>query len=116
MLQDAHHRGENIGAIDVLERYQEWRRFDVNLLALATDGFNKLFSNSNALLRLDVRLVLGLSIRCQKCAEVLSEKPQAWHKRPAVFDALGCVINRTRLIYQHDGNAITYGKGKFCLF
>ena len=60
VLQDAHHRGENIGAIDVLERYQEWRRFDVNLLALATDGFNKLFSNSNALLRSGRALGLGI--------------------------------------------------------
>jgi len=60
VLQDAHKRGENIGAIDVLERYQEWRRFDVNLLALATDGFNKLFSNSNALLRAGRALGLGL--------------------------------------------------------
>ena len=60
VLQDAHKRGENIGAIDVLERYQEWRRFDVNLLALATDGFNKLFSNSNALLRAGRALGLGI--------------------------------------------------------
>ena len=60
MLQDAYKRGENIGAVDVLERYQEWRRFDVNLLALATDGFNKLFSNSNALLRAGRALGLGL--------------------------------------------------------
>ena len=60
VLQDAYKRGENIGAVDVLERYQEWRRFDVNLLALATDGFNKLFSNSNALLRAGRALGLGL--------------------------------------------------------
>ena len=60
VLRDAHQRGENIGAIDVLERYQEWRRFDVNLLALATDGFNKLFSNSNALLRAGRALGLGI--------------------------------------------------------
>ena len=60
VLKDAHQRGENIGAIDVLERYQEWRRFDVNILVLATDGFNKLFSNSNALLRAGRALGLGI--------------------------------------------------------
>jgi len=60
VLQDANQRGENIGAIDVLERYQEWRRFDVSLLALATDSFNKLFSNSNAFLRAGRALGLGV--------------------------------------------------------
>ena len=60
VLRDARKRGENIGSIDVLERYQEWRRFDVNMLALATDGFNKLFSNSNALLRAGRALGLGI--------------------------------------------------------
>lgn len=51
ILTDAHRRGEDIGRIDVLERYQRWRRFDVATLALATDGFNRLFSNDNPLLR-----------------------------------------------------------------
>lgn len=47
----AHRRGEDIGMINVLERYQEWRRFDTATLALATDTFNRLFSNDNPLLR-----------------------------------------------------------------
>jgi len=34
-----------------LARYQHWRRFDTATLALATDTFNKLFSNDNAVLR-----------------------------------------------------------------
>ena len=51
VLVDAHRRGEDIGRIDVLERYQQWRRFDVATLALATDGFNRLFSNANPILR-----------------------------------------------------------------
>lgn len=44
-------RGEDIGAIDVLERYQTWRRFDSTLLALGMDGVNRLFSNDNSALR-----------------------------------------------------------------
>ncbi len=52
VLALAHRRGEDIGRIDVLERYQRWRRFDVATLAVATDGFNRLFSNDNAALRL----------------------------------------------------------------
>ena len=36
----------------MLEQYQLWRRFDNTALALATDSFNRLFSNDNPLLRL----------------------------------------------------------------
>ena len=59
-LINAMRRGEDIGRTDVLERYQSWRRFDTTTLALATDGFNRLFSNDNSLLRLGRDLGLGL--------------------------------------------------------
>ncbi|MGA9251768.1 MAG: FAD-dependent monooxygenase [Roseobacter sp.] len=51
VIIDATRRGEDIGRHAVLARYQEWRRFDNTTLALATDTFNKLFSNDNPLLR-----------------------------------------------------------------
>ena len=51
VLADAKRRGEDIGRRDVLNRYQLWRRFDAMTLALATDGFNRLFSNDNSILR-----------------------------------------------------------------
>ena len=51
VLQEARQRGEDIGAIDVLRRYQEWRRFDTASLAMATDMSNRLFSNDNPFLR-----------------------------------------------------------------
>ena len=44
--------GEDIGSMTVLERYQAWRRFDNVMLAAATDGFVRLFSNDDPLLRL----------------------------------------------------------------
>lgn len=44
-------RGEDIGGVQVLQRYQQWRRFDTATLALATDTFNRLFSNDNPFLR-----------------------------------------------------------------
>lgn len=53
-------RGEDIGAVDVLERYQSWRRFDSTVMALGMDGVNRLFSNDNALLRAGRDLGLGL--------------------------------------------------------
>ncbi|MBT9386692.1 FAD-dependent monooxygenase [Pseudooceanicola sp. CBS1P-1] len=60
VLTRATERGEDIGALDVLLRYQEWRRFDTATLALTTDLTNKLFSNDNPLLRAGRDLGLGL--------------------------------------------------------
>ena len=51
VLVEARRRGEDIGALDVLERYQHWRRFDTTALALGMDGINRLFSNDNSALR-----------------------------------------------------------------
>ncbi len=60
VLDEARRRGEDIGTEPVLERYQEWRRFDTQALIAATDLTNKLFSNDNPLLRLGRDLGLGL--------------------------------------------------------
>ena len=43
--------GLDIGALDVLERYQRWRRFDNVVLLAVTDGLNRLFSNDIAPLK-----------------------------------------------------------------
>lgn len=56
----AKRRGEDIGAVDVLERYQAWRGFDTASLAIATDGFNMLFSNDNSILRAGRDIGLGI--------------------------------------------------------
>jgi 2-octaprenyl-6-methoxyphenol hydroxylase len=48
---DAMRLGQDHGAADVLERYQRWRRFDTTLMAMVTDGMNRLFSNDVAALR-----------------------------------------------------------------
>lgn len=61
VLVDARRRGEDFGRIDVLTRYQQWRRFDTATLALATDTFNRLFSNDNSVLRMVRDLGLGLT-------------------------------------------------------
>ncbi|NDW45876.1 FAD-dependent monooxygenase [Ruegeria sp. PrR005] len=60
VLTLARRRGEDIGSILVLERYQQWRRFDTATLALATDVFNRLFSNDNPILRAGRELGMGL--------------------------------------------------------
>ncbi|WP_372884307.1 UbiH/UbiF/VisC/COQ6 family ubiquinone biosynthesis hydroxylase [Shimia sp.] len=60
VLDHARRRGEDIAALDVLERYQEWRRFDTHALVAATDLTNRLFSNDNPLLRLGRDIGMGL--------------------------------------------------------
>jgi len=51
VLENARKRGDDIGSVVTLDAYQSWRRFDTATLALATDTFNRLFSNDNPLLR-----------------------------------------------------------------
>lgn len=48
---EARRRGEDIGTINVLDRYQRWRKWDSTVLATGMDAVNKLFSNDNPLLR-----------------------------------------------------------------
>ncbi len=60
VLAEAHRRGEDIGRADVLGRYQLWRRFDATALAIATDGFNRLFSNDNTLMRIGRDIGMGV--------------------------------------------------------
>ena len=60
IITEAQKRGEDYGSLAVLTRYEEWRRFDNTALALATDTFNKLFSNDNLVLRLGRDLGMGL--------------------------------------------------------
>ena len=51
VVGDALRTGEDIGAFDVLERYQRWRRFDSTALALSMDALNRVFSNDISPLR-----------------------------------------------------------------
>jgi len=60
VLSDAKNRGEDISTATVLERYQEWRRFDTATLALATDMTNRIFASDNPLLRLGRDIGMGV--------------------------------------------------------
>lgn len=60
VLEQARARGEDIGGAQSLARYQQWRRFDTATLALATDTFNRLFSNDNPFLRTARDIGMGL--------------------------------------------------------
>lgn len=60
VMTDARHRGEDIASGSVLERYQQWRRFDTATLALATDLTNRIFASDNPLLRLGRDIGMGV--------------------------------------------------------
>ncbi len=47
VMIDARQTGLDIGAATTLERYQQWRRFDAAMTALAMDGIDRTFSNDN---------------------------------------------------------------------
>jgi 2-octaprenyl-6-methoxyphenol hydroxylase len=52
VLADAKGLGLDMGSATVLERYENWRRVDNTVLAVATDSLNRLFSNDIMPLRL----------------------------------------------------------------
>ena len=60
VLIEAKRRGEDIASPLVLERYQRWRRFDTMMMAVGTDGVNRLFSNDNTLMRAARDLGMGV--------------------------------------------------------
>jgi 2-octaprenyl-6-methoxyphenol hydroxylase len=51
VVVEASRLGLDIGALDVLETYQRWRRFDTVQMGVTTDVLNRLFSNDNPILR-----------------------------------------------------------------
>ncbi|NBB99009.1 MAG: 2-octaprenyl-6-methoxyphenyl hydroxylase, partial [Alphaproteobacteria bacterium] len=59
VITEAVRRGEDFANPLVLERYQQWRRFDTSLMAFGTDSVNRLFSNDNPILRAMRDLGLG---------------------------------------------------------
>ncbi|MFQ5437782.1 MAG: FAD-dependent monooxygenase, partial [Paracoccaceae bacterium] len=60
VLTQARRRGEDYASHLVLERYEEWRRFDTTMMSAATDWINSLFSNDNLVLRTGRDLGLAL--------------------------------------------------------
>jgi 2-octaprenyl-6-methoxyphenol hydroxylase len=57
---EADRLGQDIGALDVLQRYERWRRFDTVQMGITTDVLNRLFSNDFAPLRTIRDIGLGL--------------------------------------------------------
>ena len=60
VIIDARRLGQDIGMTNVLEKYQQWRRFDTWQMGVTTDVLNRLFSNDNDLIRMVRDIGLGL--------------------------------------------------------
>jgi 2-octaprenyl-6-methoxyphenol hydroxylase len=59
-IVDAHRIGLDVGSLDVLRRYERWRRYDTWQMGLTTDLLNRLFSNDFAPLRAIRDIGLGM--------------------------------------------------------
>ena len=59
-IVEADRLGQDFGTVDVLERYQMWRRFDTVQMGVVTDVLNRLFSNDNGFLRAARSFGLGV--------------------------------------------------------
>lgn len=59
-IVEADRLGQDFGTVDVLERYQMWRRFDTVQMGIVTDVLNRLFSNDNGFLRAARSFGLGV--------------------------------------------------------
>jgi 2-octaprenyl-6-methoxyphenol hydroxylase len=60
VVVEADRLGEDIGALDILQRYERWRRFDTVQMGVTTDVLNRLFSNDFGPLRAARDFGLGL--------------------------------------------------------
>src|SRR5215467_13354881 len=69
-IADAARLGLDPGGAGVLDRYQQWRRFDTMAMGVATDGLNRLFSNRSDALRIMRDVGLGLVDRVPALKEL----------------------------------------------
>nr|MDQ2704222.1 ubiquinone biosynthesis hydroxylase [Pseudomonadota bacterium] len=68
-IVEADRLGQDIGTLDVLERYQQWRRFDTVQMGITTDVLNRMFSNDFGPLRQLRDVGLGLVDRMPRLKE-----------------------------------------------
>ncbi len=73
VLVEAARLGEDLGSSLVLERYAKWRRFDNVSTSVVMDGFVRLFSNGNPLLRTVRDVGMGLFNRIPALRQFVME-------------------------------------------
>lgn len=74
VLVNAARLGQDVGALDVLERYQVWRRFDVVQMGVTCDILNRLFSNKSDVLRHLRDFGMGIVDRLPKLKDYFIEE------------------------------------------
>jgi 2-octaprenyl-6-methoxyphenol hydroxylase len=67
---DAHRLGLDVGSLEVLRRYERWRRYDTWQMGLTTDLLNRLFSNDFAPLRALRDIGLGMVDRLPRLKNI----------------------------------------------
>ncbi len=67
---DAYRLGLDIGSMEVLRRYEQWRRYDTWQMGMTTDVLNRLFSNDFGPLRALRDVGLGIVDRLPKVKEL----------------------------------------------
>ncbi|WP_181701585.1 ubiquinone biosynthesis hydroxylase [Chthonobacter albigriseus] len=89
VLVEALRLGQDVGALDVLERYERWRRFDTWQMAAVTDVLNRLFSNDLAPVRMIRDFGLGLVDRMPRLKRAFIGEAAGSHKaQPRLLDGL----------------------------
>jgi 2-octaprenyl-6-methoxyphenol hydroxylase len=66
---EAERLGQDIGGLEILQRYERWRRFDTLQMGVTTDVLNRLFSNDFGPLRMLRDIGLGLVERAPRLKE-----------------------------------------------
>ena len=74
--------GRDIGALDTLQTYQRWRRFDTLQMGVTTDVLNRLFSNDSSLLRAARSFGLSLVDRAPPLKEFFIAQAAGLSKGP----------------------------------
>ena len=77
ILVEGRKAGLSVADGAMLERYQQWRRFDGVATALAMDGINKAFSNSNPILTPFKRLALSVGDKLGPLRQALARQASA---------------------------------------
>jgi 2-octaprenyl-6-methoxyphenol hydroxylase len=69
-IVEAHRLGLDIGSLEVLRRYERWRRYDTWQMGVMTDVLNRLFSNDVSAIRAIRDFGLGLVDRLPKLKQI----------------------------------------------
>jgi 2-octaprenyl-6-methoxyphenol hydroxylase len=86
VIVEAMRLGEDFGGEAVLERYERWRRMDIDMMVVATEGLNRLFSNNLPPLRAIRDIGLGVVDRIEPLKKAFIGHAAAAKGGPKLLD------------------------------